>query len=146
MAFGRWPLTRFPAVTRRGFVAAVLALFVAGCGGGGGGSNSGTATVTGRVVNLTTGSAVTNATVTYGGQSQVTGSTGAFTFSISGAAPAQPLKVSAADYRDQGLHNNRTVRVASEGISVAAVAAGETVDLGTIFLSSTEDPPPPPPI
>jgi len=76
------------------FVACLLPVLVAGCGGGGGPA---TATVTGRVLEATDGAAVPAATVRIGGISGATDAGGAF--QLAGVpAGEQPLTVSASGY------------------------------------------------
>ena len=165
MAFGKRPRGRFLSVTpwhvalarlcvgqaRLWCVLGALALLAAGCGGGGGngdgdgdGGEPTTAIITGRVVDAISGLGVQGATVSYGNQSDLSGPTGAFSLTVPAPSPAQQARITAPNYRNLGQYNGVTVRLSTEGISVPAAAAGQTIDVGTIQLYSNDAPPPPP--
>ena len=150
MAYGKWPRSRFLSFTPW-YLLAALILLIAGCGGGGGGGGDDgggnqptTATITGRVVDAISGLGVQGATVSYGSVTDISGPTGAFSLTVAAPAAAQQARISAPTYRNLGQYNGATVRLATDGITVPAAAAGRTIDVGTIQLYSNDSPPPPP--
>lgn len=85
------------------FAAAILALSLSGCGGGGGSAGPSPAsrgvTVSGAVLDATTGAPIAGASVTVGARSALTDSSGTYTVSDV-AIGSQELQVSAAGYED----------------------------------------------
>lgn len=152
MTFGRWLRHYYYPSGTCGLVVAVIAsLLLAGCGGGGVGETrpdpqQSSATVIGRVIDSTSNAGVVGATITYGGTSTTSDASGLFSLTVPAPSPAQPARISAPNYYPRGQYNGQTVHLTVEGIAVPEIAGGQSVDLGTIRLFSTDNPPPPPPI
>lgn len=155
MAYDRWPLEGRAKATRRGVLCgafAVLALLVAGCGGGGGGGGGGTpsnrATITGNVVDAVSGSGIPGVRVLYGDATATTGADGTFSITVDAPSTAKPLRIpTTTGYNALGQYNGVTVRLATDGIAIPELSAGQTFNVGTIRLFSVDSgPPPPPPI
>lgn len=105
-------------------IATGLGATMTACGGGGGGGGGGgaTATVKGTVLSVETNTAYTPpATITIGGQATTVQADGTFTISN---APASAKQASVAATGAQP----RTLTI--------ALTAGQTTDLGTIYLTS----------
>ena len=159
MAFGIRPITSFLTRSPWGIAAIALSLLAAGCGGGGGGGSTpggggggtGNGTITGTIVDGTSGATIANATITYAGQTTKSNTLGTFSLSAPAQTSAQPLRVvgpNKADgtpaYFNAGQYQGRTISLGTDGIQIASLSENQTLNLGVIKLFSQDGPPPPP--
>lgn len=141
------------ALLTAGIVALLCAggVTVGGCGGGGGqtgpsnpGNSSGTATVTGRVVENQTGTAVAGVTVSIGSQQVVTGADGTFSFTVSAGSSSTVVRVvGPAGYGDSGYVGGNITSL-STGFTLPVLTESQQYTVGDIQIVGPNSPPLPP--
>lgn len=162
MIFGSRPASaagaRFPALVLAAALFLLTALGLSGCGGGNPTDEDPmpvvtTGTLTGRVIDrnaFPSDVPVGGAVFSYKGRTVSTGVDGRFTLVVDAGSAAQATVVGparpdgSAFYFNRGFAGGISRLVQTEGFPVPEVAAGATIDLGTIVLYNNDGPPPPP--